>query len=304
MAKSTSVWAIEGTSSYGAGLCRVLRAAGERIIEIDHPARPARKNGSKTDALDAVRAAREALSRPMLGEPRVGDDREANRVLNSTRESAVHARTQAINALHALVVAAPDSVRDRLRDLTTLQLLRRCTAMRVRSDWTVDVQATVTTLRSVARRALALENEADDLEREIAVIVNRVAPVLVAQKGIGPIAAAVIFCALSHPGRCRSEAAFASLAGIAPIPASSGQTVRHRLNRCGDRQLNRAFHTIVITRTRTDANTKAYIERRTAEGRTPAEIRRCLKRYVARNIFRLLEDAVQAATPPALSEAA
>jgi transposase len=118
--RARRAWAIEGTASYGAGLCRVLRAAGERIIEIDHPTRPARKNGSKTEALDAVRAAREALCRPMLGEPREGDDREALRVLNSTRESAVHARTQAINAVHALVIAAPDIVRDRLRDLTTL----------------------------------------------------------------------------------------------------------------------------------------------------------------------------------------
>ncbi len=274
--RARRVWAIEGTASYGAGLCRALRLGGERIIEIDHPARPARRNGSKTDALDAVRAAREALSRPMLGEPREGDDREALRVLNTTRESAVHARTQAINAVHALVVAAPDCVRDRLRDLTTLQLLRRCAALRVRTDWTIDVQATVIALRSSARRAIALETEADELERAIAPIIARVAPALIARRGVGSITGAVIFCAWSHPGRCRSEAAFAALGGISPIPASSGQTVRHRLNRCGDRQLNRAIHTIVITRSRIDPDTKAYIERRTAQGKTPAEIRRCL----------------------------
>lgn len=298
--RSRRAWAIEGTASYGAGLCRVLRAAGERIIEIDHPARPARRNGSKTDALDAVRAAREALSRPMLGEPREGDDREALRVLTTTREGAVHARTQATNAVHALVVAAPDSIRDRLRDLTTLQLLRRCAALRVRSEWTIDVQATVVALRSCARRAIALEAEADELERVIAPIIDRVAPTLIAQRGVGPITGAVIFCAWSHPGRCRSEAAFASLAGISPIPASSGQTIRHRLNRCGDRQLNRAIHTIVITRSRIDPATKEYIERRTAQGKTPAETRRCLKRYVAREIFRLLEHAP---TPDATPEA-
>jgi transposase len=283
------VWAIEGTSSYGAGLCRVLAGLGERIIEIDHPARPARRNGSKSDALDAVRAAREALARPALGEPRRGDDREALRVLHVTRESAVHARTQAINAVHALVVTAPDTIRDRLRELTTVMVLRRCAGLRVRGDWPVDVQATVIALRCTARRALALEQEADELQRAITVIVDRVAPTLVAEPGVGPITAAVIFCAWSHPGRCRSEAAFATLAGVAPIPASSGLTVRYRLNRCGDRQLNRALHTIVTTRLRIDPRTVDYVARRTAGGKSRPEIRRCLKRYIARDLFRLLE---------------
>lgn len=163
------------------------------------------------------------------------------------------------------------------------------------------MQATVTALRSSARRAIALEIEADELERAIAPIIARVAPTLITQRGVGPITGAVIFCAWSHPGRCRSEAAFAALAGISPIPASSGQTIRHRLNRCGDRQLNRAIHTIVITRSRIDPATRNYIERRTAEGKTPAEIRRCLKRYVAREIFRLLEHPT---TPEPEAEAA
>lgn len=292
-------WAIEGTSSYGTGLCRALRRLGERIIEIDHPARPARRNGSKTDALDAVRAAREALARPLLGEPRAGDDREALRVLTTTRESAVHARTQAINAAHALVVTAPDAIRDRLRGLSAAMLLRRCAALRVRTDWPVDVQATVTALRSTARRVLALEAEAEELQRAISAIVTRVAPELVAQRGVGPITAAVIFCAWSHPGRCRSEAAFAALAGVAPIPASSGLTVRYRLNRRGDRQLNRALHTIVTTRLRDDPATVAYVARRTTEGKTRAEIRRCLKRYVARNLYRLLEHSGDRTAPTA-----
>ena len=283
------MWAIEGVSSYGAGLCRVLARLGERVIEIDHPARPARRNGSKTDTLDAVRAAREALARPMLGEPRQGDDREALRVLNVTRDSAVHARTKAINAVHALVVTAPDTIRDRLRDLSTTMMLRHCAGLRVRADRPVDVQATVTALRCTARRALALEQEADELQRAITVIVDRVAPILVAQPGVGPITAAVIFCAWSHPGRCRSEAAFAMLAGVAPIPASSGLTVRYRLNRCGDRQLNKALHTIVTTRLRIDPTTAEYVARRTAQGKNRPEIRRCLKRYVARNLYRLLE---------------
>ncbi len=284
-------WAIEGVSSYGAGLCRVLRRLGERIIEIDHPARPARRNGAKTDALDAVRAAREALTRPHLGEPRRGDDREALRVLNATREGAVHACTQATNAVHALVVTAPEAIRDRLRELSTTMLLRRCVNLRVMGHWPVEQRATVTALRCAARRAVALEAEANELQQAIAKIIDDVAPELIAEHGVGPITAAVVYCAWSHPGRHRSEAAFASLAGVAPIPASSGQTVRFRLNRRGDRQLNRALHTIVTTRLRADPDTLAYVAKRTTEGKTRPEIRRCLKRYVARDLYRILERA-------------
>ena len=283
-------WAIEGTASYGAGLARFLRDAGEHVIELDHPKRAAARNRSKTDMLDAVRAAREALGREHLGEPREGADREALRVLHVTRESAVHARTQGMNAVHALVVAAPDSVRDKLRDLTPVMLLRSCTQLRVRADWPVDVGATVTALRSSARRVVALDAEAAELEKAINAIVKRVAPQLLAQTGVGPITSAIILCAWSHKGRCRSEAAFASLAGVAPIPASSGMTTKHRLNRSGDRQLNRAFHTIVLTRMRFDPTTIAYFNRRTAQGKSGRDIRRCLKRYVARDIFRLLEN--------------
>ena len=294
-------WAIEGVSSYGAGLCRELRRLGERVIEIDHPARPARRNGSKTDALDAVRAAREALAREHLGQPRSGDDREALRVLTTTRESAVHARTQAVNAVHALVVTAPEAIRGRLRELSSTMLLRRCAALRVSSGWSADAQATVMALRCAARRAVALDAEADELQRAISKIVDRVAPALVAEAGVGPITAAVIFCAWSHPGRCRNEAAFAALGGVAPIPASSGQTVRYRLNRCGDRQLNRALHTIVTTRLRNHADTLAYVERRTAEGKTRPEIRRCLKRYIARDLYRILQHAASTQSPPTAS---
>jgi transposase len=282
-------WAIEGTASYGAGLVRVLLAAGEQVIEIDHPKRLASRNGSKTDTLDATRAAREALEREQLGEPRAGGDREALRVLHSTRSSAVHARTQAMNAVHALVVGAPDSVRDKLCDLTPVQLLKACSNLRVRTEWRVETRATVTALRCCARRTIALDAEAAELEKAIAVIVERVAPQLIALPGVGPITGAVILCAWSHPGRCRSEAAFAMLAGASPIPASSGMTTRHRLNRGGDRQLNRALHTIVISRIRLDPTTKAYVEKRTSEGKTIREIRRSLKRYIARDLYRLLE---------------
>jgi transposase len=220
----------------------------------------------------------------------------ALRVLNATRESAVHACTQATNAVHALVVGAPEQVRDRLRDLSTTMLLRRCAAMKVMPGSPVDVRATVTALQSAARRAIALDAEANELQRAIGKIVNDVAPELIAERGVGPITGAVVFCAWSHPGRYRNEAAFASLAGVAPIPASSGQTVRYRLNRRGDRQLNRALHTFVTTRLRDDPDTIAYVARRTAEGKTKPEIRRCLKRYVARDLYRILQRTAAASS--------
>lgn len=212
----------------------------------------------------------------------------------------MHACTQATNAVHALVVGAPDQVREQLRDLSTTMLLRRCAALKVMPGWSVEVRATVMALRSAARRAIALDAEANELQRAIGKIIDDVAPELVAQRGVGPITAAVVYCAWSHPGRYRNEAAFASLAGVAPIPTSSGQTVRYRLNRRGARQLNRAMHTIVTTRLRDDPDTIAYVARRTAKGKTRAEIRRCLKRYVARDLYRILERAaVVRSTSPA-----
>ena len=156
-------------------------------------------------------------------------------------------------------------------------------------------RATVTALRSTARRALACEAEAADLESALEVLVTAAAPGLLAERGVGVISAAAILNAWSHPGRLRSEAAFAALAGVAPIPASSGQTVRHRLNRFGDRQLNRALHTIVLSRLMHDAETRAYATRRSSEGRTPREIKRCLKRHLARRLFKLLERVPMAA---------
>jgi transposase len=155
--------------------------------------------------------------------------------------------------------------------------------------WPVDMRATVTALRCTARRAIALEAEADELQRAIGQIIDDVIPELIAEQGVGPIVAAVVYCACSHSGRYRNEAAFAALAGVAPIPASSGQTVRYRLNRHGDRQLNRALHTIVTTRMRLDPDTIAYAAKRTAQGKTRPEIRRCLKRYIARDLYRILE---------------
>lgn len=286
----TRVWGVEGTGSYGAGLTEFLAAAGERVVEVERPARPARRNGAKSDAIDAVRAAREVLAAKDLIEPRRRGEREAVRVLLGTRSGAVIARTKALNHLQALVVTAPERLRSRLGGLTTTELARRAGRLRVSADQPIEDQATVRAMRACARRALACEQEATELEAELQRILTTEVPHLLAEPGIGPISAAAIYLAWSHHGRIRDEAAFAAFAGVAPIPASSGQTTRHRLNRGGDRQLNRALHTITLSRLACHPETKAYATRRLADGKTTREIRRCLKRHIARRIYKLLEN--------------
>lgn len=286
------VWAIEGTGSFGSGFCTYLLEKGEWVVEIDRPARA--RNGAKSDELDAARAAREALSRAHLAQPRRRGDREALRVLLATRQSAVVGRTKAINLLKGILVSAPESLRNSFRNVSTDQQLTRCARLRASANRTEEHRCTVMALRAAARRALALEAEATDLEAEIERIVTKLAPRLLEEPGVGTISAAQILCSWSHPGRLHSEASFAAIAGVAPLPASSGNTVRYRLNRGGDRQLNRALHTIVLSRLSHHEETKAYSARRTAEGRTPREIKRCLKRHLARRLFKLLESSVPA----------
>jgi transposase len=212
------------------------------VTEIDRPARPARRNGANSDDLDAARAAREALGREHLAQPRRRGDREAVRVLLATRQGAVQSRTPAICHLKALVVNASESLRHQLRKLDTDQLLARCARLGTGPSQSVEHRATITGLRCTARRALVLEAEANDLESELEKLMVRLVPQLLAEPGVGVISAAQIVNAWSHAGRLRSEAAFAALGGAAPIEASSGKVVRHRLNRGGDRQLNRALH--------------------------------------------------------------
>lgn len=262
------------------------------VHELDRPERAQRRHGAKSDPLDAVRAAREALSRPLLGTPRAGGDRQALSVLLAARSSAVDAATIAQRQLFSLVIAAPETLRAKLRGKRLPEMVRTAAKVRVQPGWDTETATTAAVLRTLARRAQALALEARDLEKSILALVRSWRPDLLDQPGIGPIVAATVLCAWSHPGRIHSEAAFAMLAGAAPIPANSGQvTTRYRLNRYGDRRLNRALHTIVITRTTCDPATRAYIERRTTEGKTRPEIRRCLKRYIARDLFRLLEHA-------------
>jgi transposase len=283
------VWAIEGTGGYGAGLTRFLHAHAEQVVELDRPKRAARRHGAKSDPLDATRAAREALGRDQLAQPRAAGHRAALSVRLTTRRSAVQATTDAQRQLHALVVAAPDPLRGRLRGLTTRQLVTACGRLRKRAAWDVETAATAASLRALARRIQLLDAEIAEHTRAITTLVRAWHPELLTPTGVGPIVAAIVLCAWSHPGRCRTDAAFAMLGGAAPIPASSGQTVRVRLNRSGDRHLNQALHLIVLTRLRYDPATRAYAQRRRAEGKTNREIRRCLVRYVARQLYRLLE---------------
>jgi transposase len=191
--------------------------------------------------------------------------------------------------LRDLFVTTPEPLRSELRQLTPAPLLRRLAATRPETRSDPELRGSLLALRSIARRVLQLTAEERELTRQIEALTRKLAPQLLEQPGVGPHAAAQLVLSWSHPGRIRSEAAFARLAGAAPIPASSGQTVRYRLDRSGDRKLNRAPHLILVTRKRTHPPTRAYIERRIQEGKTRREANRCLKRYLARNLYRLLE---------------
>jgi transposase len=284
-----AVWAAEGAGSYGAGLAAFLQARGERVVEVGRPTRPPRRTGAKSDALDAVRAAREALTQDHPLAPRRRGDREALRVLLATRHSACADKVSAINQLKALIVGPPEELRAELRGLATRHQIARCARLRDRPSRSLEHRMTVRALRSTAKRIQRLALEAAELRAELDRLVGAVAPWLLELPGVGPISAAQILVSWSHAGRLRSEAAFAALAGVNPIPASSGQVTRYRLNRSGDRQLNRALHTIVLARLHDDPETRAYAARRRAEGKSAQDVRRCLERVVARQLFKLLE---------------
>jgi transposase len=259
------------------------------VLEVSRTPRSERRLRGKDDPLDAARTARAALAADSLALPRAGERREALRLLLVARRSAVDVRREALTQLRAVIVTAPDQLRDELRALPVTRLLERCRHLR-RSSWaSADELATRLVLRSLARRIEAATLEAANLEREILAHVRALAPQLLDEPGVGPIVAAQLIIAWSHHGRVRNEAAFARLAGVAPVPASSGQTQRHRLSRGGDRQLNRALHTVVLHRRQHDPATKAYIARRIAEGKSRRDATRLLKRYLARHLYRVLD---------------
>jgi transposase len=288
-ASGARVWAIEGAGHYGAGLARFLAGRGEVVLEVSRTPRAERRLRGKDDLLDAVRIARAALASERLALPRSGERREALRLLLIARRSAVDVRREALGQLRGVIVTAPDALREELRGLPVQRLIVRCSRLRRSSSAPPDELATRLVLRSLARRIDAATSEAAELEHELLGHVRALAPALLDEPGVGPIVAAQLIVAWSHPGRLRSEAAFARLAGVAPVPASSGKTTRHRLSRGGDRQLNRALHTIVLHRRQHDTATKDYIARRIAEGKTRRDATRLLKRYLARHLYRLLQ---------------
>ena len=286
------VWSIEGTGSYGAGLAATLAEAGEWVIEFDRPATRAARDGAKSDGLDAVRAARELLGREKWAVPRRRGTREAMRVMLVARNGAQRSRVAAINQLKGLVVTAPVELRQQLRGRKTNQLVRHCAAFRPSGD--DETAGTKTAMRILARRIRSLDDELKLIDRELTAMCTDVVPQLLEQFGVGPVCAAQVYVSWSHAGRCRNEQSFARLAGVCPIPATSGlNQTKHRLNRGGDRQLNRAIHTIVTVRTRYDQDTRDYIAGMTNRGKSKRDAQRCLKRYVARQLYRLLENPPQ-----------
>jgi transposase len=281
-------FAVEGTGSYGAGLTRFLASCGERVFEVGRLRRE-RRSGGKSDALDAVRAARSVLTEKQPALPRSTGEREALRALMAAREGAVNAKRAGLCQLRDLLITTPEPLRSELRPLTRARLLSRLASTCPQRRRDPELRGTLLALRAIARRVLQLTAEERELTREIKTLTQTLAPQLLDQPGVGPLLAAQVVLSWSHRGRITSEAAFARLAGCAPIPASSGQTVRYRLDRGGDRRLNRALHMILVTRRRTHAPTIAYIERRIQEGKSRREAIRCLKRYLARGLYRLLE---------------
>ena len=285
---------IEGTGSYGAGVARFLIGRGYTVIEVNRPDRSTRYRKGKSDPTDAEMAARAVLGGVADATPKSGEGEvEMIRVLKSAKGSAVKARTQAFNQMKALVVTAPAELRETLHGLAAGALVARCKGFRP-GHLDSPIAAARYALRSLACRYLQLSKEVHDLEAELDRLTRTAAPALVSVLGIGPDSAAnLLIAAGSNPERLHSEAAFASLCGVNPIPASSGKTNRHRLNRGGDRQANAALYRIVLVRLRHDQRTRAYMRRRTMEGMSKTEVIRCLKRYVAREVFSILQNSVE-----------
>ncbi len=292
------LWAIEGSRSHGHGLTRYLQTAGQRVVEAAKPVTAARRRAGKSDTLDAVHAARTTLSVELgtgsgtdrHAQPRADGIREALRMLLVTHRHDTDTRTATVNMFKSLLLGAGE-LRETLRRLTTTRQLRTVLALPDTDNHTdVETRVRIQALRRAATTILDLNKAITAAENQLRTLINQHCPGLLDLPGVGPITAATLLTAWSHHGRIHSEAAFAALGGISPIPASSGRHQRHRLNRGGDRALNRALHTVVTTRRRTGhPPTSDYINRRTTEGRTPKEILRSLKRYTIRHLYRYLQ---------------
>jgi transposase len=280
---------VEGTGSYGAGLTRRLLTDGIKVIEVNRPDRAVRRRRGKTDAVDAEAAARAVLAGDATAVPKTADGPvEALRVLKVAKDSAVKARVQAINQLKGILISSEPALREQLAALSTYRLIDACGALNS-ADHDGLSATVVHTLRLLARRIQYLAAEIADLQQRITAQVETVAPQLLELQGVGPdTAATLLITAGDNPQRLTSEASFAALCGVSPIEASSGKTQRLRLNRGGQRQANAALYRAVLTRLRWDPATRAYLQRRTTQGLSKREIIRCLKRYLARTVYKIM----------------
>jgi transposase len=282
---------VEGTGAYGAGLARRLRDESVEVIEVDRPNRKTRRFQGKSDPIDAIQAAKAALAGERTGVPKQRDGRvEALRNLRVARRSAVDLRADTQRQIKTLIVTAPEDLRAQLRGLAVKQLIATCANLRPdRTDAATPGTAAKIALRSLARRHQQLAPEIADLDELLEPLVAAINPALVAVNGVGTDTAGhLLVTAGQNHDRLTSEAAFAMLCGVAPIPASSGKTNRHRLNRGGDRQANKALYRVVLCRLRWDPRTRAYMQRRTKNGLSKKESIRCLKRYVARELYQII----------------
>lgn len=281
-------WAVEGTGSYGAGLAEALRQMDQEVIEAPRTKRD--RGQAKNDTADALAMARATLSRVRHAQPRRGQVREALRLITMSRNADVKTRTRLTNQFKGVVLTAPPVLREKFRGLTTTAQISQARRLRGPKNADLATKTCVQILSKLAAQVTDLDKAIATAERQLDKLTTTHARALRDQYGVGPISAAQILITWSHPGRFRNDAAFAAIAGTSPLEASSGRTVRHRLNRGGDRQLNAALHRVLLTRRGHDhPETMAYIDRRTTEGRTSREIERCLKRALARRFHRLLE---------------
>jgi transposase len=289
---------VEGTGTYGAGLARFVRAYGLPVVEVNRPDRSLRRRRGKSDPIDAQAAARATLAGVAATAPKTREGQvEMIRVLRVARRGALKARVAAAEQLYGVLYSAPEELRQPLLGLKTKTLVRMCAAMRP-GPLTSPAAATKASLRTLARRWQQLQAELDQLDGQLQELVAAVAPALVALPGVGvDTAGQLLVTAGDNPQRLRGEASFAHLCGVAPIPASSGRTHRYRLNRGGDRQANHALWRIALVRMRCHPPTRAYVQRRTNQGLSKLDIMRCLKRYIAREVYRYLTD------PPAITPA-
>jgi transposase len=283
---------IEGTGAYGAGLCRYFAAGGVEVVEVNRPNRTMRRQRGKSDTVDAEAAARATLNGEATVCPKAQSGIvESIRAVRVAFLSSRNSRTKVANQIRDLILTAPDQLRSALESLNTADRVARCVRFRITGDPAEPLEGTRLALRALARRYEFLTEELGELGETLDQLTARANPALCGAKGVGADVAAILLVAAGdNPERLRNEAAFAAMCGVSPIEASSGQTVRHRLNRSGNRQANHALWRIVMNRMTTDDATKTYIARRRTEGKSQRDAVRCLKRYVAREMYRHIVD--------------